>query len=185
MKSCLGILGGIFLALGIILHSETGVGFSNIILIGLGILLLMILAISLFYNGEVVCPYTDIEEINKRIYEITGIKDLLPMFTIIDSGETERDFTGDYCGHANIEFEKPISDDIFNEIGKSSRADHPINGEDFVNALNNKSPIPEGDSNALRISFNTPFENGTHDDLFWSITIHRNSTKGEIVYGRV
>ena len=46
--------------------------------------------------------YTDIELINKKIYNLTGVKGLLPTYTILECKETLSYFNGDYFGKAEI-----------------------------------------------------------------------------------
>ena len=97
----------------------------------------------------------------------------LPDFTIKECKETLADFTGDYSGEAEIEFDRIVDDSIFQQIENNmkqgdSRWRKRNDGYEYICSLT------EPDLSA------TPSK-----DEYWRIVLRRGSNLGEIIYGRV
>ena len=108
--------------------------------------------------------YTSSKRINKKM------KINLPDFKVVECEESLRNFNGDYLGAAKIEFSAPISDEIIAMIQKRIQK-----GDDRWKML---------DDEKIECQIYVPFEKG-NDDKWWSVTIQKHSTSGEINYGRI
>lgn len=105
-----------------------------------------------------------------------GIEDIakiqLPFFTVKECKETLTDFAGDYSGEATIEFKEPIDDSIIMQIEgamKQEPSSWRMAGKDMYECV-----LAEPD---LRMK--------PSNDVFWRISLQKNSVIGKIVYGRV
>lgn len=105
---------------------------------------------------------------SKRINKKTKIN--LPDFKVVGCEESLRNFNGDFFGRAKIEFSEPISDEIIGMIQKRIQK-----GDDRWKML---------DDEKIECQIYVPFEKG-NDDKWWSVTIQKHSTSGEINYGRI
>ena len=94
----------------------------------------------------------------------------LPAFVVTGCSETLTDFTGDFRGKAIIEFDEVISDRII----------EPIETE-----MTNYHSKWRKDEDLYICDLSEPFEDDPSNDVFWSISIRRNSKEGTIIYGRV
>lgn len=111
--------------------------------------------------------YTSKEEIEK----LARIN--LPDFVIKGSKETLADFTGDYSGKAEIEFDRIVDDSIIQQIENKmkqgdSRWRKRNDDKEYICSL------IEPDLSA------TPSK-----DEYWRLVLRRDSNLGEIIYGRV
>ena len=138
------------------------------------------LSVNRSYSCEPDSVYTSVNSVNRELYEITGHKDLLPKFDVTYCAETLRDFTGDYSGFATIEFEQPISNEIFDILEKFDKDKCDVLDDTNIDSVN-----AEQSKKGMTINLSTPYEKDNRDDLFWSIKIERNSNEGSISYGRV
>lgn len=107
----------------------------------------------------------------RNIEKECGFK--LPNFTIKECRETLSDFTGDYWGEADIEFDVPIDDNIILQI------------EEEMKHKKTKWEKWEGDSDYLCHLLEPNLDVRPSQDVFWRLIIRKDSTKGEIVYGRI
>lgn len=106
----------------------------------------------------------------KGIEEIAKIQ--LPEFTIKECKETLEDFTGDYCGEAIVEFNEPIGESVIMQIENAMKQIEPkwrMKGNDVYECILAEPNLASKPNN----------------DLFWRITLQKDSSIGEIVYGRV
>ncbi len=96
----------------------------------------------------------------------------LPDFSVKVCKETLEDFTGDYSGEATIEFNEPISDYVIMQIVEAMKQ-KPSNwrmaGKDMYECV-----LAEPDLAAK-----------SRNDMFWRITLQKDSIIGKIMYGRV
>lgn len=95
----------------------------------------------------------------------------LPLFTIKECKETLPDFTGDYSGEAEIEFEKAIDGTMVQKIEAAMRQG---------NSLWRKEGGDVYTCDLLKPDLGTPVK-----DSYWTISIQANSALGTIRYGRV
>ena len=97
----------------------------------------------------------------------------LPDFTIKECKETLEDFTGDYSGKAEIEFDRIVDDSIIQKIENNMKQ-----GDSRWRKRNDDieyiCSLIEPDLSA------TPSK-----DEYWRIVLRRDSNLGEIIYGRV
>ena len=112
-------------------------------------------------NGE----YTSKRGIDKE----SGIE--LPNFVVKECRETLADFTGDYFGGADIEFECPIDENIILQI------------EDDMSQGRSKWKNGEGDNEYICYLLEPDLSTRQHS--FWRILIEKGSTLGRIFYGRI
>ena len=132
-----------------------------------------------------------------EIEEIAKIK--LPDFSVKDSKETLKDFTGDYSGEATIEFNEPIGNSVIMQIEEAMKQDLPkwkkmsdnmyectLSEVNLVQKrvityrkrqfgdVEYEVPMSEPDMTAPPVS-----------DVFWRISLQKDSFIGKIVYGKV
>lgn len=107
----------------------------------------------------------------KEIEKLANIN--LPDFTIKECKETLGDITGDYSGEATIEFCKVIDDTIISKI------------EEDMKHNQSKWERWKGDSGYLCHLKEPNLDVKPSQDVFWRLIIRNNSSKGEIVYGRI
>lgn len=107
----------------------------------------------------------------KRIEDECGLE--LPDFTIKECKETLTDFTGDYCGNADIEFYVPIDDNIILKI------------EEDMKRNQSKWERWRGDNEYICHLLEPNLDVRPSQDVFWRLIIQKGSSKGEIVYGRI
>ena len=112
-------------------------------------------------NGE----YTSKRGIDKEC----GIE--LPNFVVKECRETLADFTGDYFGGADIEFECPIDENIIMQIEDDMRQ--------------NQSKWKNGEGDHEYICYLLEPDLSTTQHSFWRILIKKGSTLGKIFYGRI
>ena len=106
----------------------------------------------------------------KGIEEIAKIQ--LPDFSIKECKETLEDFTGDYSGEATIEFDEPISESVIIQIEEAMKREPSkwrMKGCDVYECV-----LAEPDLGSK-----------SRNDMFWRISLQKDSTIGKIVYGRV
>lgn len=105
-----------------------------------------------------------------EIEEIAKIQ--LPNFSVKECKETLEDFTGDYNGEANIEFNEPIGESVIVQI-KEAMKQNPSNwrmtDKDMYECVLAEPDLMTKPCN----------------DVFWRITLQKDSTIGKIEYGRV
>ncbi len=105
-----------------------------------------------------------------RIEEIAWIK--LPDFSVKECKETLEDFTGDYSGEAIIEFNETIGDTIImqiNEAMKQKLSNWRMKGSDLYECV-----LAEPNLTAK-----------PRNDVYWKLSLQKDSVIGRIVYGRV
>ncbi len=107
----------------------------------------------------------------KGIEDECGLE--LPDFAIKECKETLPDFTGDYCGSADIVFDVPIDDNIIMQIEEDMKHSH------------SKWERWKGDSGYLCHLIEPNLDVKPSQDVFWRLVIRKGSSKGEIVYGRI
>lgn len=107
----------------------------------------------------------------KRIEDVCGIE--LPNYTIKECRETLPDFTGDYWGEADIEFETPIEDNIILQI------------EEYMEHSQSKWERRRDGSDYICHLLEPNLDVRPSQDVFWRLIIRKGSSKGEIVYGRI
>ena len=97
----------------------------------------------------------------------------LPDYVVKKCKETLEDFTGDYSGEAEIEFDRIVDDSIIQQIENNlkqgdSRWRKRNDGNEYICSLvePNLSSTPSKDE-------------------YWRIVLRRGSNLGEILYGRV
>ncbi len=106
----------------------------------------------------------------KEIEEIAKIQ--LPEFTIKECKETLEDFTGDYCGEAIVEFNEPIGESVImqvEEVMKRNSSEWRMIGSKEYECVLAEPDLASKPSN----------------DVFWRLSLQKNSVIGKIVYGRV
>ena len=106
----------------------------------------------------------------KEIEESAKIQ--LPDFSIKECKETLEDFTGDYSGEAIIEFNETIGDTIIvqiNEAMKQKLSNWRMKGSDLYECV-----LAEPNLTAK-----------TRNDVYWKLSLQKDSVIGRIVYGRV
>jgi len=108
---------------------------------------------------------------SKRVIEEIA-KTQLPDFTIKECKETLEDFTGDYRGEATIEFVEPIGESVIMQIQKVMRQE-PSNWRMTDNSVY-ECVLVEPDI-ATKPS----------NDMYWRISLQKDSVLGKIMYGRV
>lgn len=104
------------------------------------------------------------------IEEISKIQ--LPYFSVKVCKETLEDFTGDYSGEAIIEFNEPIGDSVIMQIKEAMKLDSPkwrMAGNGLYECV-----LAEPD-----------LMTKPRNDVFWRISLQKDSVIGKIVYGRV
>lgn len=94
----------------------------------------------------------------------------LPDFVVTGCSESLPDFTGDFRGEAIIEFKEVISDRTIEQIETEMTSGHSKWRKD---------------EDLYVCQLSEPFEGDSSNDVFWSISIRRNSKEGTIIYGRV
>jgi len=104
-----------------------------------------------------------------RIEELSEVT--FPDFIVKECQETLVDFTGDYSGMAEIEFEKSIDDEIIREVTDNMR----ISG----------SKWHRDGSYRYSCDLKKPNLDYSRDDEFWRISIIKGDSKGYITYGRI
>ena len=96
----------------------------------------------------------------------------LPNFSVKECKETLEDFSGDYSGEATIEFNEPIGDSLIMQIERAMKQE-PSNwrmaGKDVYECV-----LAEPD---LTVK--------PRNDVFWRLSLQKDSVIGKIVYGRV
>ena len=105
-----------------------------------------------------------------EIEEIAKIK--LTDFSVMECKETLEDFTGDYSGEAIIEFNEPIGDSVIMQIKEAMKLDSPkwrMAGNGLYECV-----LAEPD-----------LMTKPRNDVFWRISLQKDSVIGKIVYGRV
>jgi hypothetical protein len=105
-----------------------------------------------------------------EIEEIAKIK--LTDFSVMECKETLEDFTGDYSGEAIIEFNEPIGDSVIMQIKEAMKMDSPkwrMAGNGLYECV-----LAEPD-----------LMTKPRNDVFWRISLQKDSVIGKIVYGRV
>ena len=95
----------------------------------------------------------------------------LPNFIVKECRETLADFTGDYFGGADIEFDDPIDDHIILQIEYDMRQKQ------------SKWEKKEGDHEYICHLLEPNLASSKHE--FWRILIKKGSSSGEIIYGRI
>ena len=96
----------------------------------------------------------------------------LPNFSVKECKETLEDFTGDYRGEAIIEFNEPIGDSVIMQIQgaiKQGVSNWIMTGSDMY-----ECKLAEPD-------LTTKYGN----DMYWGISLQKDSVLGKIMYGRV
>jgi hypothetical protein len=96
----------------------------------------------------------------------------LPDFSVKVCKETLEDFTGDYSGEAIIEFNEPIGDSVIMQIKEAMKLDSPkwrMAGNGLYECV-----LAEPD-----------LMTKPRNDVFWRISLQKDSVIGKIVYGRV
>ena len=105
-----------------------------------------------------------------RIEEIAWIK--LPDFSVKECKETLEDFTGDYSGEAIIEFNETIGDTIIMQIVEAMKGEPSkwrMKGSDLYECV-----LAEPNLTAK-----------PRNDVYWKLSLQKDSVIGRIVYGRV
>ena len=105
-----------------------------------------------------------------RIEEIAWIK--LPDFSVKECKETLEDFTGDYSGEAIIEFNETIGDTIIMQIVEAMKGEPSkwrMKGSDLYECV-----LAEPNLTAK-----------PRNDIYWKLSLQKDSVIGRIVYGRV
>ena len=107
---------------------------------------------------------------NTKIEKITRIQ--LPVFSVKECKETLVDFTGDYSGEATIEFNKPIDDSIIMQIEESMK--RRSSKWRMIGSKEYECVLAEPD-----------LASKPSNDVFWRLSLQKDSVIGKIVYGRV
>ena len=105
-----------------------------------------------------------------RIEEIAWIK--LPDFSVKECKETLEDFTGDYSGETIIEFNETIGDTIIMQIVEAMKGEPSkwrMKGSDLYECV-----LAEPNLTAR-----------PRNDIYWKLSLQKDSVIGRIVYGRV
>ena len=98
---------------------------------------------------------------------------VLPDFDIKECRETLPDFTGDYGGCADIEFTNVINNRVIQQI------------EDDMKQEFSKWRKGEGDGEYVCDMEKPDLDVKPSKDVYWRISILKETNKGKIVYGRV
>ena len=117
-------------------------------------------------------PCTPDEYYTSKLKIEKSAKIQLPFFIVKECKETLTDFTGDYSGEATIEFKEPIDDSIIMQIEGAMKQDSSswrMAGKDMYECVLAEPDLRTKPSN----------------DVFWRISLQKNTTIGKIVYGRV
>ena len=96
----------------------------------------------------------------------------LPDFSIKECKETLEDFTGDYSGEVTIEFDEPIGDSVIMQIVETMKGEPSkwrMKGSDLYECV-----LAEPNLTAKPSS-----------DVYWKLSLQKDSVIGRIVYGRV
>ena len=106
----------------------------------------------------------------KEIEESAKIQ--LPDFSIKECKETLEDFTGDYSGEVTIEFDEPISDSVIMQIVEAMKGEPSkwrMKGSDLYECVLAEPNLTVKPRN----------------DVYWKLSLQKDSVIGRIVYGRV
>ena len=107
---------------------------------------------------------------NTKVEKIARIQ--LPIFSVKECKETLVDFTGDYSGEATIEFNEPISESVImqiEEVMKRNSSKWRMIGSKEYECVLSEPDLASKPSN----------------DVFWRLSLQKESVIGKIVYGRV
>jgi len=107
---------------------------------------------------------------NTKVEKIARIQ--LPIFSVKECKETLVDFTGDYSGEATIEFNEPISESVImqiEEVMKRNSSKWRMIGSKEYECVLAEPDLASKPSN----------------DVFWRLSLQKDSVIGKIVYGRV
>lgn len=106
----------------------------------------------------------------KEIEESAKIQ--LPDFSIKECKETLEDFTGDYSGEATIEFDEPIGNSVIMQIVEAMKGEPSkwrMKGSDLYECVLAEPNLTVKPRN----------------DVYWKLSLQKDSVIGRIVYGRV
>ena len=106
----------------------------------------------------------------KEIEESAKIQ--LPDFSIKECKETLEDFTGDYSGEVTIEFDEPIGDSVIMQIVEAMKGEPSkwrMKGSDLYECVLTEPNLTVKPRN----------------DVYWKLSLQKDSVIGRIVYGRV
>jgi hypothetical protein len=106
----------------------------------------------------------------KEIEESAKIQ--LPDFSIKECKETLEDFTGDYSGEVTIEFDEPIGDSVIMQIVEAMKGEPSkwrMKGSDLYECVLAEPNLTVKPRN----------------DVYWKLSLQKDSVIGRIVYGRV
>lgn len=106
----------------------------------------------------------------KEIEESAKIQ--LPDFSIKECKETLEDFTGDYSGEAIIEFDEPIGNSVIMQIVEAMKGEPSkwrMKGSDLYECVLAEPNLTVKPRN----------------DVYWKLSLQKDSVIGRIVYGRV
>lgn len=116
------------------------------------------------------CTPDEFHTSKKKIEDIAKVQ--LPDFSVKECKETLADFTGDYSGEATIEFNEPIGESFIMQIEEAMKqqpSNWRIMGGDVYECVLAESDLASKPSN----------------DVFWRLSLQKDSVIGKIVYGRV
>lgn len=106
----------------------------------------------------------------KEIEESAKIQ--LPDFSIKECKETLEDFTGDYSGEVTIEFDEPIGDSVIMQIVEAMKGEPSkwrMKGSNLYECVLAEPNLTVKPRN----------------DVYWKLSLQKDSVIGRIVYGRV
>ena len=106
----------------------------------------------------------------KEIEESAKIQ--LPDFSIKECKETLEDFTGDYSGEVTIEFDEPIGNSVIMQIVEAMKGEPSkwrMKGSDLYECVLTEPNLTVKPRN----------------DVYWKLSLQKDSVIGRIVYGRV
>lgn len=107
---------------------------------------------------------------NTIIEKIARIQ--LPIFSVKECKETLVDFTGDYSGEATIEFNEPISESVIMQIEE-------------VMKRNSSKWRMIGSKEYECVLAEPDLASKPNNDVFWRLSLLKDSVIGKIVYGRM
>ena len=106
----------------------------------------------------------------KEIEESAKVQ--LPDFSIKECKETLEDFTGDYSGEVTIEFDEPIGNSVIMQIVEAMKGEPSkwrMKGSDLYECVLTEPNLTVKPRN----------------DVYWKLSLQKDSVIGRIVYGRV
>ena len=108
---------------------------------------------------------------SKKEIELSA-KIQLPDFSVKECKETLEDFTGDYNGEVTIEFDDPIDDTVIMQIVEAMKGEPSkwrMKGSDVYECVLAEPNLTVKPRN----------------DVYWKLSLQKDSVIGRIVYGRV